>query len=212
MTGTRELEEVYSELLEFGTATIYEASGLPCFLPAELRPVWRGARVVGTALPVSAEPGDNLPLHLAVESARPGDVLVVDAGGTQHGYWGEVLTVAAQQRGVSGIVIDGGVRDTSRLEGLGFPAFSRWTALAGTAKTAAGTVGTPIRLGDALVERDDVVVADEDGCVVLPRSRLVQILESSRERVRKETDYLRRLRAGELTMDIYGFRRNAGAR
>jgi 4-hydroxy-4-methyl-2-oxoglutarate aldolase len=212
VTGTRDVDQQRAELLDLGTATLYEASGLPCFLPAELRPVWPGAAVVGTALPVRAAAGDNLALHLAVEAAAPGEVLVVDAAGSPHGYWGEVLTVAAQHRGVLGLVIDGGVRDTGHLESLGFPAFSRWTALAGTAKADPGSIGTPIRLGGAPVERGDVVVGDRDGVVVLPAARVAEIVEAGHQRVRQETDYLRRLRAGELTMDIYGFRRGAGSR
>lgn len=212
MTDPQDIDSQRAELLDLGTATLYEASRLPCFLSPELRPAWPGATLVGTALPVRAAPGDNLPLHLAVEAAAPGEVLVVDAGGSAHGYWGEVLTVAAQQRGVLGLVIDGGVRDTGHLESLGFPVFSRWTALAGTAKANPGSIGIPIRLGGTPVERGDVVVGDRDGIVVLPAARAAEIIAAGHDRVRQETDYLARLRAGEFTMDIYGFRRGAGAR
>lgn len=198
--------EAPAELLELGTATLYEASGLPCFLDPRLRPAWPGATVLGTALPVRTAPGDNLPLHLAVAQAQPGDVLVVDAGGVPHGYWGEVLTVAAQVRGIRGLVIDGGVRDTHRLEALGFGVFSSWIALAGTTKDDPGTVGAPIPFGGVTVARGDLVVGDSDGVVVLPAGRLDDILAAARERTRKEAAYLDRLRAGELTLDIYGFR------
>lgn len=209
MTVNFNLEEIESELLELGSATLYEASGLDCFLPASLRPVWPGAAVVGTALPVSTAPGDNLPLHIALELARPGDVLVVEAGGAPHGYWGEVLTVAAQQRGVRGLIIDGGVRDTDQLESLGFPVFSSWIALEGTVKNDPGTVGSPIQFGSVRVAHGDLVVADRDGVVVLPAAQADQIRASAIGRAQKEANYLDRLRAGELTLDIYGFRANS---
>jgi 4-hydroxy-4-methyl-2-oxoglutarate aldolase len=199
------------ELLALGTATLYEASGLPCFLPARLRPVWAGAQVVGTALPVRTAPGDNLPLHLALEVAAPGEVLVVDAGGVPHGYWGEVLTVAAKQRAVLGLVIDGGVRDTAALAAHAFPVFSSWVALQGTGKDDPGAVGEPMRFGEADVSRGDVVVADADGIVVLPAARFADILDAARGRLAKETTYLERIRAGELTADIYGFVRSGPA-
>lgn len=195
------------ELLALGSATLYEASGLDCYLPATLRPAWNGAAVVGSALPVRTAPGDNLPLHLALEAARPGEVLVVDAGAVPHGYWGEVLTVAALQRGVLGLVIDGGVRDTDRLEALGFPVFSSWVALQGTVKDDAGSVGEAMQLGRAPVARGDVVVADRDGVVVLPADRVDAILAAGRARQQKEAAYLQRIRDGELTVDIYGFSR-----
>ena len=196
-----------NELLSLGTATLYEASRSECFLSATLRPVWAGATLVGTALPVRAAPGDNLPLHLALEAASRGDVLVIDAGGTAYGYWGEVLTVAAQHRGVRGLVIDGGVRDTNRLAALGFPVFSSSVALRGTVKHDPGSVGTPLMFGSTPVARGDIVVADSDGIVVLPAGRFTDILAAARERQRKEDGFLDRIRAGELTVDIYGFSR-----
>jgi 4-hydroxy-4-methyl-2-oxoglutarate aldolase len=199
-----------AELLALGSATLYEASRLDCCLPATLRPAWPGAEVAGSALPVRTAPGDNLPLHLALEQARPGEVLVVDAGAAPHGYWGEVLTVAAQQRGVLGLVIDGGVRDTARLAELRFPVWSSSVALRGTAKADPGTVGAPIRLGGADVARGDLVVADADGVVVLPAARVPDVLDAARARAEKEAAFLERLRAGELTMDLYGFPRPAG--
>jgi 4-hydroxy-4-methyl-2-oxoglutarate aldolase len=194
------------ELLELGTATLYESSGLDCWLPATLRPVWPGAAMVGTALPVRTAAGDNLPLHLALGVADPGEVLVVDAGGAAHGYWGEVLTVAARERGVLGLVIDGGVRDTLRLEALHFPVFSTSVALRGTRKDDSGTVGESLTIGVARVERGDVVVADADGVVVLPLASFDAIVDAGRARQQKESQFLERIRSGELTVDLYGFR------
>lgn len=211
MTDALLTGEPAAELLALGSATVYEASGLDCFLPATLRPAWPGARVVGTALPVRTAPGDNLPLHLALEQARPDEVLVVDAGAAPHGYWGEVLTVAAQQRGVRGLVIDGGVRDTAQLEELAFPVFSSWVALRGTTKDDPGTVGEPITLGTAPVARGDLVLADGDGVVVVPAARVDEVLAAARRRAEKESGYLDRLRAGETTMAVYGFSRTGAA-
>lgn len=195
------------ELLELGTATLYEASGLDCDLAATLRPAWPGARLAGTALPVRTAPADNLPLHLAVAEARPGEVLVVDGHGTACGYWGEVLAVAALARDVAGLVIDGGVRDTGPLAGLGFPVFSTAVAVSRTAKNDAGTVGEPVEVAGRRVARGDVVVADADGVVAFPAVRLDEVREAARARVAKEAGFLERIRGGALTLDLYGFRR-----
>lgn len=200
-------EALRAELLSLGSATVYEASRLDCCLPATLRPAWPGAAVVGTALPVRTAAGDNLPLHLAVAQARPGEVLVVDAAGAPHGYWGEVLAVAAQERGIRGLVIDGGVRDTARLADLGFPVWSSWVALRGTAKQDPGTIGEPITLGGVPVARGDLVVGDGDGLAVLPAARVPEVLTATRARAAAEERYLDRLHAGELTVDIYGLAR-----
>lgn len=195
-----------AELLELGTATVYEASGVDCFLPARLRPVWPEAALVGTALPVSMAAGDNLPLHVALEHARPGDVLVADGQNAEHGYWGEILAAAAQQRGVLGLVIDGGVRDTVRLRELGFPVFSSSVTMRGTGKADAGSVGEPVRLGGVVVRRGDVVLADADGVLVLPAGLVERTAKAAKARQEKEAGYLRRIAAGEPTLDIYGFR------
>ncbi|MDF5756928.1 dimethylmenaquinone methyltransferase [Spongiactinospora sp. TRM90649] len=195
------------ELLELGTATLYEASGIDCALDPRVRPAWAGARVAGPAFPVVARPADNLPLHRALELAAPGEVLVVQAGGAPHGYWGEVLAVAARRRGIAGLVIDGGVRDTERLAAIGFPAFSRWIAVHRTGKDDPGRLGEPTVIGGVPVARGDMVVADADGVVILPAAQVDATVRRSRERVAKEEHFLERIRAGESTMDLYGFRR-----
>ncbi|WP_067180092.1 4-carboxy-4-hydroxy-2-oxoadipate aldolase/oxaloacetate decarboxylase [Microtetraspora niveoalba] len=195
-----------SELLEMGAATLFEASGLSCDLDPAFRPAWAGARLAGWALPVQAAAGDNLPLHWALEEAEPGDVLVVDAGGAPFGYWGEVLAVAAQARGVVGLVIDGGVRDTDRMRAIGFPAFSTSVAIRGTGKEWPGTVGSPVIMRGRVVNRGDLVVADEDGIVVLPSASVDDVVAAARRRAAKEDAYMARLRDGELTLDLYGLR------
>ncbi|MGV9298368.1 4-carboxy-4-hydroxy-2-oxoadipate aldolase/oxaloacetate decarboxylase [Amycolatopsis sp. NPDC003676] len=200
------LAEDTKELLTLGTATLYEASGLDCFLDAAFRPAWDGAQIVGRAMPVSAQLGDNLALHHGIEAAGSGDVLVVDAGGAPFGYWGEVMAVAAQARGICGLVIDGGVRDTQQLASLGFPAFSTAISIRGTIKNWPGTVGRSITLRGRVVRRGDIVVADRDGIVVLPADEYDRVLAASRARAEKEESYMDRLRSGETTLDVYDFR------
>lgn len=194
------------ELLALGTATLFEASGLDCDLDPDLRPAWPGARLAGTALPVQAAAGDNLPLHWALEDARPGDVLVVDGAGARFGYWGEILAVAAMQRGVRGLVIDGGVRDTTRLAELGFPVFASSIAIRGTVKRWRGSIGTPITLHGKVITRGDTIVADADGVVAVPAAELDRTIVAARARAAAEQGYLERLRRGEPTLDVYGLR------
>lgn len=193
-------------LAGFGTATIYEASGVDCALDPALRPIYPGARLVGRALPVRTHPADNLALHLALEQAAPGDVLVVDGRQEACGYWGEVLAVAAQARGVAGLVIDGGVRDIVEQEQLGFPVFSRSICVRRTGKAHRGIVGSPLTVAGVLVQPGDAVLADGDGVVVLPPEAVTPTLAAAHARIAKETAFMQRLRAGELTLDVYGFR------
>ncbi|MBP5801429.1 4-carboxy-4-hydroxy-2-oxoadipate aldolase/oxaloacetate decarboxylase [Microbacterium maritypicum] len=200
------LESEAQELLRLGSATLYEASHSDCFLDPAFRPAWDGAQLVGRAYPVSAQVGDNLALHHGIEAAGDGDVLIVDAGGAAFGYWGEVMTVAAQARGIRGLVIDGGVRDTAQLAALGFPAFSTSISIRGTIKQWPGSVGLTITLRGRVVRRGDVIVADGDGIVAIPAERYDEVLDASRDRAAKEEGYMARLRDGETTLDVYDFR------
>jgi 4-hydroxy-4-methyl-2-oxoglutarate aldolase len=202
--------DLRDELLRLGSATVYEAAGAEGALDPAIAPVWPGARVCGPALPVQCSPGDNLAIHLALEAAAAGVVLVVDAHAHLAGYCGEVLAVGAQARGVLGLVIDGGVRDSDALERLRFPVFARGRSIARTVKHEPGRVGQPVVAGGALVRPGDVVVADGDGAVVVRAERLTEVLEASRARVAKEDQVMSRLRAGELTLDLLGLRRPAG--
>lgn len=207
MTTTLSVSDAHlTDLLAHGTATVYEAAGRDCALDPALRPVWKGARLAGRALPVRCHPADNLALHRALEHALPGDVLVVDGGGELCGYWGEVLAVAAQQRGVAGLVIDGGVRDTVELERLAFPAFSRGVCVRRTGKFWPGSVGEPLTVAGVPVARGDAVIADADGITVLPPDTVPAALHASRRRVETEHGHLERIRAGELTLDLMGLR------
>lgn len=186
-----------------GAATLAEVVGRPCWCDPALRPVWPGARTVGRALPVATGPRDNLAIHRALVKAAAGDVLVVDGHGELAGYWGEIMTIAAMEGGVRGLVIDGGVRDTEPIARLGFPVFARGICVAGTAKADAGTVGEPVEVGGLRVERGDVVVADADGIVAFGVDELDGVLSRARERLEKERAVAARIRAGEATVGIY---------
>ncbi|WP_240423660.1 RraA family protein [Microbacterium halotolerans] len=201
------LDELRTELLELGTATLYEAAGFECVLPSSLHPAWPGAVLVARALPVSTVAGDNLALHLAVEQAQSGEALVVNAQDSAYGCWGEVLTVFAQTRGVAGLVILGGVRDVIRLGARGFPVFSTRLALHGTAKGDAGTIGQPVRFDRVTVWRGDIIVADADGIVSIPAAEFAGVLDRARDRAQKEIEFMERLARGESSVDLYGFAR-----
>ena len=200
-------DEQIAALAGFGTATIYEASGIDGALDPAIRPVYKGARIAGRALPVRTHPADNLPLHLAVEQAQPGDVLIVDGREELCGYWGEVLAVAAQARGITGLVMDGGVRDIVEQEGLGFAVFARGVCVRRTGKNFPGIVNAPVTVGGVLVNPGDAVIADADGVMVLAPDAVAPTIEASAARIAKEAQIMDRIRAGESTMDIYGFRR-----
>jgi len=172
---------------------------------AALRPVWVGAAIVGEALPVRCSPGDNLAIHVAVASAAPGQVLVVQIEGVPElGYWGEVLTTAAEARGVVGLVIEGGVRDVAALEAHRFPVFSTMIALRGAVKVAAGSVGVPVDVGGVTVALGDVVVADVDGVVVVPGDRVDEVVEAGRARGAREAEMFEQLRSGATTVELLG--------
>lgn len=195
-----------ADLAALGTATVYEASGLDCALDPAIHAAWRGARLCGPAFTVACPAGDNLAVHRALESASPGEVLVVAAGGALFGYWGEVLTVAARARGVAGLVIDGGVRDAEALERLAFPVFARGVALARTAKREPGELGRTVVAGGVRVERGDVLLGDADGVIALPRASVATVLQAARARDVRERSYLERIERGELTLDLLGLR------
>jgi 4-hydroxy-4-methyl-2-oxoglutarate aldolase len=150
--------------------------------------------------------GDNLAVHRAIEAAPRDSVLVVQAHGQLKGYWGEVLSRAAMARGINGLVIDGGVRDVDALEALGFPAFARGISVLGTAKASAGSIGEPVQVGGVNVGVGSLIIADRDGVVCLPAPDMARTLRASRERRRQENDHIRKIQAGELTLDIYGWR------
>ena len=191
------------------TATLHEAGGKIGALPSALKPIAPGMAVCGPALTVHCPGGDNLWLHRALDVAQPGDVLVVHCSGAyEHGYWGEIMATMAQARGVAGLVIDGCVRDGALLAQMGFPVFARGLCIRGTGKDfgAIGWINHPVRVGEITVHAGDLVVGDGDGVVVLPRERAGEIVTRSQQREADEAAYLQRLKAGEATLDLYGWR------
>jgi 4-hydroxy-4-methyl-2-oxoglutarate aldolase len=190
-----------------GTATIHEAIGRRGFVGPEIRPIQQGVRIAGSAVTVSSHPGDNLMIHAAVEVCGPGDVLVVtNTAPSTHGMFGELLATSLVQRGVRGLVIDAGVRDTAELREMGFPVWSRWVSCQGTVKASPGSVNVPVALGGVVIAPGDVVTADDDGVVVVARAEVEWALAQSRARIAKEDAARARLAAGELGLDVYGLR------
>jgi 4-hydroxy-4-methyl-2-oxoglutarate aldolase len=190
-------------------ATLYEAAQAErveaeVAVDPGIRAAWTGAAVAGPAFTVQGAGGDNLALHRAVLAAPAGSVLVADLSGAAHGHWGEVLAVAAQQRGIAGLVIDGGVRDVDEMRDLGFPVFSRNDTVRGTRKLFAGVLGVDIRLGGVPVRTGDLVVGDADGVVALPAALVPDVLDRADARVAQEATILEQLRAGATTLELYG--------
>ena len=188
-------------LAALGAATLGESGGLT--MPPRIRPVWPGAAVTAPAYPVSCTPGDNLAVHVAVTRAPQGSVLVVDVGEVpDRGYWGEVLTTAAQARGLAGLVIDGGVRDVDALQRLAFPVFSSRVVLPGATKHARGTAGLVATVAGVRVAPGDWVVADVDGVVIVPGGDLESVLGAGRTREAKEQGFFQALRGGSTTVEL----------
>ena len=195
------------ELAPIGTATVHEAIGRRGFLGAELRPIQRDVRIAGTAVTVLSHPGDNMMIHAAVEVCRPGDVLVVTTTApSTHGMFGELLATSLVVRGVRGLVIDAGVRDTAELREMGFPVWTRHVSCQGTVKATPGSVNVPVSIGGVVIQPGDAVCADDDGVVAVARDEAAWALEQSRARLDQEAATRARLEAGELGLDFYGLR------
>jgi 4-hydroxy-4-methyl-2-oxoglutarate aldolase len=196
-----------ARLREFGVATVHEAMGRTGSLGPYLRPIQQGLSVVGPAVTTLCWPGDNLMIHVAVEQCGEGDVLVVaTAAPSTHGFFGELLATALKRRGVHAVVIDAGVRDTRELREMGFGAWSRYVSAEGTVKATAGNVNLPVVIAGQVVRAGDVVVADDDGVVVVPLERVAETIAACEARLAKETTSRAAFQAGELGLDRYGLR------
>ena len=194
-------------LARFGVATLHEAQGRVGLMRPFMRPVYPGARACGTAVTVLAHPGDNWMLHVAAEMIRPGDVVIVALSAENtDGLFGELLATSYRARGARGLVIEAGCRDVAELHAMSFPVWSRAISAKGTVKATVGSVNIPVVCGGALIHPGDVVAADDDGIVVIPRAAASQVADAAATREHKEDANRKRLAAGELGLDIYGMR------
>jgi 4-hydroxy-4-methyl-2-oxoglutarate aldolase len=192
-------------LREFDAATLYEAAGQKGMVDPAIRPAWLGAALCGPAATVRCPPGDNLALHQAVAAAQPGVVLVASVGGYLNaGAWGEVLTVAAQARGIAGLVIDGAVRDIDAIAERRFPVFSRGLAIGACTKERKGALNVPLLFGGLMVRPGDIVAGNSDGLVVIDQEKAEEVSWAAIERRRREQELFEELSKGRTTLELLG--------
>jgi 4-hydroxy-4-methyl-2-oxoglutarate aldolase len=198
---------VASELAEHGVATVHESQARTGLMDASFRPIFGGARICGPAVTALCHTGDNLMLHAAIELLQPGDVLVVTTiSPTECGMVGELIATALKGRGAAGLILDACVRDLAELREMGFPIWSRGVCASGSVKQSAGWANVPVSVGGAIVNPGDLVLADDDGVVIVPRLDSASVLAAARARVEKENTSRARIERGELSLDYNNLR------
>lgn len=205
-----DIERVSQDLVEamraYPAATIHEAYGAKGALFNTIKPIHPDMKLCGPAVTVEARPGDNLIVHKAIYVARPGDILVVDTSSyAEGGFWGGVMTVAARQRGIAGLVTDGAVRDTEEMIQMGFAVFSQSISMKGTTKNCLGTINHPLQFSGVNIEPGDLIVGDADGVVVVAGTDVPDVLAKAKQREEKEKKVYAELEQGRTTLEIYGF-------